>query len=166
MVRIDGDVIRLTTRVEVNESGIGTNATEITRLTGEVNDNLLNIETNQQNIEDQGTLLGEHDLAISALESAPPTDSAPVCAPLFQAVANEMSGLGYRYSGSCGSSCDPDIHNCPEGRDGSYRCSGSSSANPVPYIVRDVNTLNCETRTANFYSSRRCRPNYSGNPCK
>ena len=49
MVRIDGDVIRLTTRVEVNELGIGTNATEITRLTGEVNDNLLNIETNRQN---------------------------------------------------------------------------------------------------------------------
>ena len=84
VVRIDGDVIRLTTRVEVNESGIGTNAEEITRLTGEVNDNLLNIETNQQNIEDQGTLLGEHDLAISALESAPPTESAPVCAPLFR----------------------------------------------------------------------------------
>ena len=67
VVRIDGDVIRLTTQVEDNESGIGTNAAEITRLTGEVNDNLLNIETNQQNIEDQGTLLGEHDLAISAL---------------------------------------------------------------------------------------------------
>ena len=167
VVRIDGDVIRLTTQVEDNESGIGTNAAEITRLTGEVNDNLLNIETNQQNIEDQGTLLGEHDLAISALESAPPTDSAPVCAPLFAAVATEMNGLGYRYTGSsCRGKCDPGIHNCPAGRNGSYRCSGSSSANPVPYIARDVNTLNCVTRSANFYSSRRCRSNYSGNPCK
>ena len=166
VVRIDGDVIRLAARVGVNESGIGTNAAEITRLTGEVNDNLLNIETNWQNIDDQGNLLGEHDLAISELESAPPTESAPVCAPLFQAVAIEMSGLGYSYSGSCGSGCNPGIHNCPEGRDGSYRCSGPSSANPVPYIVRDVNTLSCETRTANFYSSRRCRANYYGNPCK
>ena len=165
-MRIDGDVIRLATRIQVNELDIGTNAAEITRLTGEVNDNLLNIETNWQNIDDQGNLLGEHDLAISELESAPPTESAPVCAPLFQAVAIEMSGLGYSYSGSCGSSCDPGIHNCPEGRDGSYRCSGPSSANPVPYIVRDVNTLSCRTRTANFYSSRRCRANYSGNPCK
>ena len=167
VVRIDGDVIRLTARVQVNETdigsnrqSIGTNAAEINRLTGEVNDNLLNIKTNRQSIDDHDNLLGELDLAITALESA------PVCAPLFQTVANEMSGLGYRYSGSCGSSCDPDIHNCPEGRDGSYRCSGPSSANPVAYIVRDVNTLNCETRTANFYSSRQCRPNYYGNPCK
>ena len=167
VVRIDGDVIRLATQVQVNELDIGTNAVEITRLTGEVNDNLLNIETNRQGIEDQSTLLGEHDLAISALESAPPTDSAPVCAPLFAAVQSEMSGLGHRYSTSCGNYCNPaPFASCPEAREGYYHCSGSSSANPVPYAVRDVNTLNCETRTANFYSSRQCRKSYSGNPCK
>ena len=167
VVRIDGDVIRLATQVQVNELDIGTNAVEITRLTGEVNDNLLNIETNRQGIEDQGTLLGEHDLAISALESAPPTDSAPVCAPLFAAVQLEMGGLGHRYSTSCGNYCNPELFaSCPEAREGYYHCSGSSSANPVPYAVRDVNTLNCETRTANFYSTRQCRKSYSGNPCK
>ena len=166
VVRIDGDVIRLATQVQVNELDIGTNAVEITRLTGEVNDNLLNIETNRQDIDVHDKKLDDHELAISALESVTPTESAPVCAPLFQAVAIEMSGLGYRYSGSCGRSCDPGIHNCPEGNNGSYRCTGPYSANPVPYIVRDVNTLNCQTRSANFFSTRRCRPDYYGNPCK
>ena len=84
VVRIDGDVIRLATRVQVNELDIGTNATEITRLTGEVNDNLLNIETNQQNIDDHNVLLGEHDLAISALESAPQQNLHPYALPCGQ----------------------------------------------------------------------------------
>ncbi len=167
VVRIDGDVIRLAARVQVNKIDIGTNAAEITRLTGEINDNLLNIETNRQNIGDQGILLGKHDLAITALESAPPTESAPVCAPLFAAVRLEMSGLGHRYSRSCGTYCNPDVFaSCPQAREGYYHCSGPSSANPVPYAVRDLNTLACKTRTANFYSTIRCRKSYSGNPCK
>ena len=161
VVRIDGDVIRLTTRVEVNESGIGTNAEEITRLTGEVNDNLLNIETNQQNIEDQGTLLGEHDLAISALESAPPIESTPICTPLWAEVNTEMQGLGYRSYSNCGTGCQGA---CAQAT-GSIVCTGPSSANPVTYIVRNANTLNCETRTANFYTGSSCRLHQSGNPC-
>ena len=59
VVRIDGDVIRLT---------------------GEVNDNLFNIETNRQDIDAHGILLGEHNLAISELESEssspPPTSTS------------------------------------------------------------------------------------------
>ena len=98
---------------------------------------------------------------------SPPPQSPPVCAPLFGTVAQRMSGLGYRYSGSCGKSCVPSFYSgCPEASDGYWHCSGPSSANPVPYAVRDLNTLNCVTRTANFYSSRQCRANYSGNPCK
>ena len=147
VVRIDGDVIRLATRIQVNELDIGTNAAEITRLTGEVNDNLLSIETNRQNIDDQGTLLGEHDLAISELESAPPTESTPVCAPLWSQVNTEMQGLGYRYVSYCGDSCHGA---CPEA-DGHYNCYGPYSGNPVRYIVRNANTLKCETRTRKFY---------------
>ena len=56
MVRIDGDVIRLT---------------------GEVNDNLFNIETNRQDIDAHGILLGEHNLAISELESESPSPPRP-----------------------------------------------------------------------------------------
>ena len=152
VVRIDGDVIRLTTRVEINESGIGTNAAEITRLTGEVNDNLFNIETNRQGIDDHNVLLGEHDLAISALESSPPTESTPVCAPLWSQVNSEMQGLGYRYISYCGDSCSGA---CPEA-DGHYNCYGPYSANPVTYIVRNANTLYCETRTRRFHAGVRC----------
>ena len=56
VVRIDGDVIRLTARVQVNETDIESNlqntvrnAAEITRLTGEVNVNETDIESNRQN---------------------------------------------------------------------------------------------------------------------
>ena len=56
VVRIDGDVIRLAARVQVNETDIDTNrqntvrnAAEITRLTGEVNVNETDIAANRQN---------------------------------------------------------------------------------------------------------------------
>ena len=152
VVRIDGDVIRLT---------------------GEVNDNLFNIETNRQDIDAHGILLGEHNLAISALESEspsppgpqpppPPPPPPPLCAPLWSQVNTEMRGMGYRSYSNCGASCQ---HGCPEAA-GRIVCSGPSSANPVTYIVRNANTLYCETRTANFYTSQYCSRPFSGNPCK
>ena len=152
VVRIDGDVIRLT---------------------GEVNDNLFNIETNRQDIDAHGILLGEHNLAISALESEspsppgpqpppPPPPPPPLCAPLWSQVNTEMQGMGYRSYSNCGAGCQ---HGCPEAA-GRIVCSGPSSANPVTYIVRNANTLYCETRTANFYTSQYCSRPFSGNPCK
>ena len=152
VVRIDGDVIRLT---------------------GEVNDNLFNIETNRQDIDAHGILLGEHNLAISALESEspspprpqpppPPPPPPPLCAPLWSQVNTEMQGMGYRSYSNCGTGCQ---HGCPEAA-GRIVCSGPSSANPVTYIVRNANTLYCETRTANFYTSQYCSRPFSGNPCK
>ena len=55
VVRIDDDVIRLTTRVQVNETDIASNRqniadneTDINRLTGDVNDNATAIESNRQ----------------------------------------------------------------------------------------------------------------------
>ena len=173
VVRIDGDVIRLATRIQINELDIGTNALEITRLTGEVNDNLFNIETNRQDIDAHGILLGEHNLAISELESEspppprPPTPPPPppVCAPLWSQVNSEMQGLGYSRYSNCGTSCRPPLYPCPEAH-GTRVCLGPSSANPVTYIVRNANTLYCETRTANFYTSQYCRKDFTGNPCK
>ena len=162
VVRIDGDVIRLTTRVEINESGIGTNAAEINRLTGEVNDNLFNIETNRQDIDAHGILLGEHNLAISALESDSPPPPLPVCAPLWSTVNTEIQELGYRYYSYCGQSCY--LSSCPQWT-GTYNCAGPYSGNPVTYINRNANTLNCETRHRNFYTSARCRSTISPNPC-
>ena len=155
VVRIDGDVIRLT---------------------GEVNDNLLNIETNRQDIDAHGILLGEHNLAISELESEsprpprpprPPTPPPPppVCAPLWSQVNNEMRGMGYTSYSNCGTSCRPPLYPCPQAH-GTRVCEGPSSANPVEYIVRNANTLYCETRTANFYTSQRCRKDFTGNPCR
>ena len=170
VVRIDGDVIRLTERVGVNEVGIGTNAAEITRLTGEVNDNLLNIETNRQDIDAHGALLDQHALAIDSFDAAiatppPPPPPLPVCAPLWSQVKNEMQELGYSHYSNCGTSCQPILYPCPEAR-GTRVCLGPSSANPVEYIVRNANTLYCETRTANFYTGQYCRTDFSGNPCK
>ena len=145
VVRIDGDVIQLTTRVVVDEAGIVTNAAEIARLTGEVNDNLLSIETNRQSID-------INHLAIDALESAPPIEPAPVCAPLWAQVNTEMQGLGYSYISNCGTRCRGA---CPEA-DGHYNCYGPYSGNPVTYIVRNANTLNCETRTRKFHAGVSC----------
>ena len=175
IVRIDGDVVRLSQDIDTNRSAIDLNRANITGNAADVaalqsdvqdnrdqvNTNAQNIVTNAQNIEDMGIEVG---LLKDDMENL---SDVSVCAPLLQTVVTEMSGLGYPYVHSlCRGSCDPGIHNCPAGRNGSKRCSGSSSANPVPYIVRNVNTLNCETRSANFYSSQQCRPNYSGNPCK
>ena len=195
VVRIDDDVIRLTGRVQVNEADIASNrqniadnetdinrltgevndnetaiesnrqatarnASGITRLTGEVNDNEAAINTNRRNISSQGS-------AIRDLQNTPPPPPPlPICSPLIAAVTQQMRGLGYSYSSSCGGSCvPPGAEPCPEAQDGSYSCSGPSSANPVPYAVRDVHTLNCGTRTRNFFSSQMCTPNYYGNPC-
>ena len=203
VVRIDGDVIRLSARVQVNETDIASNRqniadneTDINRLTGEVNDNetaiasnLRNtaanaagitrltgdvnanetaINTNRRKNSTQDTTLRRHRSDINALIGAtPPPPPPPVCSPLLGAVQSTQRGLGYPYSTSCGRSCvPPGAENCPEAQDGSWSCSGPTSANPVSYAVRDVNTLNCGTRTANFYSSHRCRKNYLGNPCK
>ena len=56
MVRIDGDVIRLTSEVQDNDTDIASNlqntvrnAAEITRLTGEVNNNDIDIASNRRN---------------------------------------------------------------------------------------------------------------------
>ena len=175
IVRIDGDVVRLSQDIDTNRSAIDrnrldilSNATDMTSLQSDVQDNrdqvntnAQNIVTNAQNIEDMGIEVG---LLKDDMENL---SDVSVCAPLFAAVQLEMGGLGHRYSTSCGNYCNPEpFASCPEAREGYYHCSGSSSANPVPYAVRDVNTLNCETRTANFYSTRQCRKSYSGNPCK
>ena len=172
VVRIDGDVIRLDAQVQVNESDIvsnrqntAANAVEITRLTGDVNDNFRKIVTNRQNIEDQGNLLDEHGRVIAALVDTPPIDSTPVCAPLWSQVNTEMQGLGYSHYSNCGTSCRPPLYPCPEAH-GTRVCLGPFSANPVEYIVRNANTLNCETRTANFYTSQYCRKDFTGNPCR
>ena len=181
VVRIDDDVIRLTSRVQTNETDINTNRqniadndADINRLTGEVNDNETAINANQRSISSNDNDIARNrrsitsqGYAISALQNTPPPPPPPpLCSPLLSAVKSTQRGLGYSYSSSCNTSCNPGIHDCPEGRDGSYSCSVPSSANPVPYEVRNTNTLNCVTRTANFYSTQQCRPNYTGNPCK
>ena len=174
VVRIDGDVIRMTTRVRVNETDIESNrrntvlnAAEITRLTGKANTNLLSIKTNRKNIDDHGNTLKTHGIDISALKAFPPTTSPAVCAPLIAAVKLDMRGKGYRYSTSCGTYCEPSSHaGCDAAKQGYYSCSGPSSENPVPYAVRDLNTLNCGTRDINFYYTRYCRKAYTANPCK
>ena len=73
VVRIDGDVIRLAGRVQVNETDIGSNRqniadneTDINRLTGEVNDNETDIESNRRNIADNDADINTNRRNISA----------------------------------------------------------------------------------------------------
>ena len=160
VVRIDGDVIRLTGEIQANDTDIESNlqntvrnAAEITRLTGDVNDNETAINSNRRNISSQGTTLRSQSRRISVLENTPPPPPPPppppVCSPLFSAVKSTQRGLGYPYSASCGTGCDacgPDT--------GTYTCTDSSG--PVRYQDRNPNTLNCVTRTANFYKRRSC----------
>ena len=196
VVRIDGDVIRLAARVQVNETdiesnrqNIAENETDINRLTGEVDDNETAIAANRRNTARNAAgisrLTGEVNANETAIDSnrlrinrnrnniaaiinrPPPTPPPPICSPLLSAVQSTQRGLGYSYSTSCGTGCDAStvLLTCPEAEPGHYRCSGPTSANPVPYAVRNTNTLNCETRTINFFSSQRCAPDYTGNPC-
>ena len=171
VVRIDGDVIRLAARVQVNETGLESNrrnivrnATEITRLTGEVNVNETDINTNRRNISAQGTTLSRHGNDIRALQNPLPTPPPPpplTCSPLWEQVNTELRGLGYQSYSNCGQSC---TLACPEWTGGTYNCAGPYSGNPVTYIHRNANTLNCETRTATFYTSAYCRSSLP-NPC-
>ena len=158
VVRIDGDVIRLTTRVQVNETDIESNRQNITdneadinRLTGDVNDNETAINTNRRNISSQGTTLRSQSRRISALENTPPPPPppppTPVCSPTLTAAATTTSYFG---PAICGKSCYLDTPACPA----AWECSGSTTT--VSYETRDPYTLNCVTRTATFYSTRNC----------
>ena len=157
VVRLDGDVIRLTGEVQANDTDIESNlqntvrnAAEITRLTGEVNDNETAINTNRRKNITQDVRLTKYGSRIGALENKPPpTPPPPVCSPLLSAVKSTQRGLGYPYSTSCGTGCSVCGPNT-----GTYTCADSSG--PVRYQTRNQNTLNCVTRTANFYKRRSC----------
>ena len=174
VVRIDGDVIRLTGEVQANDTDIASNlqntarnAAEITRLTGKVNVNDADINTNRRKIASQGSTLSTHGRDIRALKGAtPPPPPPPVCAPLLSVVQSTQRGKGNPYSSSCGNPCITGSYPASCGPDGNYTCTGPSGDNPVRYQTRNANTLNCVTRTANFYSSQQCRRNtLLGNPC-
>ena len=166
IVRIDGDVVRLSqdidtnrSAIDLNRANIAGNAADTAMLQSDVQDNRNQIGINAQNINDVGTQVGQLIADIAGMETM---TEVSVCAPLWATVNAEMSGLGYSTYSYCGNSCD---HGCPEAA-GVYECNGPSSRNPVTYMRRDVSTLNCVTRTANFYTSAYCSRPFSGNPCK
>ena len=168
VVRIDDDVIRLTSRVQVNETDINTNRqnitvneTEINRLTGEVNANEADINTNRRNITTHDGRITRQGRSIAALQNTPPPrPPPPICSPLLSSVQPS----GYPYSSSCGASCTTGVYSASCGHDGDYECTGGPVT--VPYQTRHPTTLNCVTRTADFYSSQRCAHDpFIGNPC-
>ena len=177
VVRIDDDVIRLTGRVQVNETDINTNRqnitvneTDINRLTGEVNDNETDINTNRQNISSQGTTLSRQGRRIRVLENKPPPPPPPppppVCTPTRAAAQSTQRGKGYPYSASCGTGCRTGSYPASCGNDGDYDCTGASGDNPVQYKTRNPVTLACINNTYNFFSTQRCDPDHLiGNPC-
>ena len=155
VIRIDDDVIRLTTRVQVNETDIASNRqniadneTDINRLTGEVNANEAAINTNRRKNSDQDSILSRHGSDIHALKNRPPPPPPPPPTPICSPSLSSVQPSGYP-SSSCNTSCDF----CGTAT-GTYTCSGSTTT--VSYEARDPYTLNCVTRTATFYSSRSC----------
>ena len=165
VIRIDDDVIRLTSRVQTNETDINTNRqniadneTDINRLTGEVNDNETAINANQRSISSNDNDIARNRRsitsqgnAISALQNTapppPPPPPPPVCSPHTRRGCNNNVFFG---PAICGKSCYLDNTACPA----AWECSGSTTT--VSYETRDPYTLNCVTRTATFYSNRYC----------
>ena len=174
IVRIDGDVVRLSQDIDLNRLAIGQNLADITSnaantasLQNDVQDNRTRIGSNAREISDVSIEVRQ---LISSIEDPPPPPPPPppeisICAPLWATVRNEMSGLGYTSYSNCGTSCRPHLYPCPEAH-GTRVCLGAYSANPVAYESRDVSTLNCRSHTASFYTSQYCRKDFSGNPCK
>ena len=168
IVRIDGDVVRLSQDISANTAAIDQNRQDITSniadvlaLQTDVQGNRNQIVSNAANIEDMG-------IQVDLLKDAMPTNLPPaisVCAPLWATVKAEMSGLGYRSYSNCGASCRPPLYPCPQAH-GTRVCLGPYSANPVRYKSRDVSTLNCRNHTASFYTSQYCRKTTPGNPCR
>ena len=163
IVRIDGDVVRLLQDIDLNKIAIDLNTDNITSnaantamLQTDVQDNRNQIGTNAALINSVGEQVGQ---LIADMDSITMPDVS-VCAPLWATVNAEMSGLGYRNYSNCGNSC---TKGCLEWR-GTYRCTGPSSRNPVTYMRRNISTLNCETLTANFYTSSYCYSTIT-NPC-
>ena len=150
VIRIDDDVIRLTSRVQTNETdiesnrqNIAVNETDINRLTGEVNDNESAINTNRRNISTQGTTLRSQSRRISVLENTPPPPPPPpICSPTITSAATTSHPV---WPGSCDEGC-PDT--CISS------CSGSSTI--LTYQVRDPGTLTCHQRTGRYYADRSC----------
>ena len=155
VIRIDDDVIRLTSRVQTNETDIIANRQNITdneidinRLTGEVTDNEADISANRRNISTQDTKLSSQSRRISAIENRPPPPPPPPPSPICSPSLSSVQPSGYP-SSSCNTSC-----NFCGTATGTYTCSGSTTT--VSYEDRDPYTLNCVTRSATFYSSRSC----------
>ena len=160
IVRIDGDVVRLSQgidanriAIDLNTTAIASNAADMAALQidvqdnrNQINTNTHSILTNTQNLYDLGVEVGLMKTGMEAL-----TD-VEVCTPLWSQVNTEIQGLGYRYISYCGNHCSGA---CPEA-DGNYKCYGPYSGNPVTYIVRNANTLKCETRRRSFYTSVYC----------
>ena len=181
VVRIDGDVIRLTARVQVNETDIDTNrqntvrnAAEITRLTGEVQVNETDIESNRQSTArnaaginrltgevnanetaintNRGRISGNRN-SINAIINRPPPPTPPPPPPICSPLLSAVQSTQSGLGYPYSSSCGTDCNACGPNT-GTYTCADSSG--PVRYQTRNPNTLNCVNRTANFYKRQRC----------
>ena len=186
VVRIDGDVIRLSARVQVNETDINTNRqnitvneTEINRLTGEVNANEADIDSNRRNISAQGTTLSTQGRRIRVLENkpppTPPPPPPPVCSPSYaQANAGAHAGNpAYQYNRTCDcnygeADCDITRNRCPpyEAPEGPDHRSGQGTGSSIAfnYQTRDHYTLQCTGNTASIYE--RCHVTITETDCQ
>ena len=161
--RIDGEFLKLISRVATNESSISDHATEITRLTDEVTDNAENIESNRENISSNSETIGDNTERIKTLEDEEST-THPLCTPSKQDKIKQLASAGYSIyydknttSGNCntGASCSG-VDRCGDTVHGTIQTSGPWASNPVSYSGRNPSDLKCATYSMNFYRGCSC----------
>ena len=172
IVRIDGTILNLTSRVSANELTISNHAAELTRLEDLVNTNQTDIEANQVNVALNSGTIDDHSRRIRSLEDED-SPSYPLCTPSRQEKISELRAAGYGFyydwgtsNGNCsvGANCTG-VDRCGDTVRGTIRRSNPWGSNPVSYKARNSSDLQCTSYSINFYGSCGCSlPNPGG--CK
>ena len=160
--RIDGEFLKLISRVATNESSISDHATEITRLTGEVTDNTENIDSNREGISSNSETINDNTNRIKTLEDQDPPTTYPLCTPSKREIISQSASDGYviyyelnTNNGNCNTGVNCRAYDkCNNYVRGIIRTSSPLASNPVSYSVRNLSDLQCVTYRMNFY--RRC----------
>jgi len=172
IVRIDGTILTLTSRITANESTISNHATELMRLDSAVASSQTNIESNRVNIALNSGTITDNSERIQSLEDE---DSSryPLCTPSKQETITQLSAAGFgiyydnqTLSGNCstGANCTG-VDRCGDTVRGTITMTNAWRNNPVSYVARNSSNLQCASYSMNFYSRCSCVvPNPGG--CK
>lgn len=170
ILRIDGEILSLASRVSANETTISRHAAEITRLDSAITDNKNNIDTNQAKIGTNATKIDDNSSRIQSLENNAPSTST-ICTPSMEDRISALRAAGYgtyydsrTANGNCsyGTNCSG-VDRCGDTVRGTIRRGPAWSGNPVSYSFSTSSSSSCTTYSLYFYGGCRCRlPSPSG----